>query len=130
MSFRKPYKILREMPGSHVNGLYLGGARFIQEIQASVQPTTLGRDLAVLPEGRHLSDFVKAYTSTKLSITSDGENTQPDIIIFQGYGYEIMSHEQNQSDVIAHHKYIASKVFKYTSDAEWLNGTLVRPVRA
>jgi hypothetical protein len=125
--FRKPFTILKETPGSYVLGLWVPGAKVVQKVQSSVQPITMGQDMDVLPEGRHMSDFVKFYTDTKLTTTADGEGTQPDIIVFDGYGFEIISQYKNQSGVISHYKYIASKVFKFTSDADWLSGALVRP---
>ncbi len=127
MSFRKSFTVLKESTGSYVSGLWVAGAKSIEAIQASVQPITMGQDMDVLPEGRHLSDYVKFYTDTKLTTTRDGEGTQPDIIVFDGYGFEIVSQYKNQSGVISHYKYIASKVFKFTSTADWLSGVLVRP---
>lgn len=126
-SFRKQFTILKETPGAYVLGIWTPGIKVVQTIQASVQPITMGQDMDVLPEGRHMSDYVKFYTSTKLTTTADGEGTQPDIIVFDGYGFEIISQYKNQSGVISHYKYIASKVFKFTSAAEWLSGVLTRP---
>jgi hypothetical protein len=80
-----------------------------------------------MPEGRHMSDFAKFYSATRLKIAADGESIQPDIIVHEGYGYEIVSLEPNQSDVINHYKYIGVKVFKFTNTTAWGNGTLARP---
>jgi len=125
--FRKSTTILKELPGAYVNGYWMAGTKAVVSVKASVQPIIMGQDMDVLPEGRHRSDYVKLYTDTRLTVTDDGEGNQPDIVIFQGYGYEIVSMYQNQSDVISHFKYIASKVFKFTSEADWLSGALVRP---
>jgi len=124
---RKPFKILKELPGSYQLGLWVPGSKVVETIQASVQPITMGQDMDVLPEGRHMSDYVKMYTTTKLTTTQDGENTQPDIVVFDGYGYEIVSAYKNQSGIISHFKYVASKCFKFTTEADWLSGSLVRP---
>lgn len=129
-SFRKPKKILREAVGSYVNGVWVPGARSVFTVQASVQPirdTDGKQDIEPMPDGRHLADYFKVYSSTKLQVTADGENVQPDIIVQDGYGHEIMSIGKFQSDVISHYKYIAVKIFKYTSDADWLSGATVRP---
>lgn len=127
MSFRKLKDILREAAGTYTNGVWAPGARSALTTLASVQPVVMGQDMHALPEGRHLSNFVKLYTNDKLNVTADGEGVQPDIIIHEGYGYELVSIFANQSGVIGHYKYIGSKVFKFTKTADWLSGALKRP---
>ena len=127
MSFRKLKDVLREAAGTYTNGVWAPGARSAVTTLASVQPVVMGQDMHALPEGRHLSDFVKLYTNDKLNVTADGEGVQPDIIIHEGYGYEIVSIFANQSGVISHYKYIGAKVFKFTTTADWLSGALKRP---
>ncbi len=127
MSFRKLKDILREAAGTYTNGVWAPGARSALTTLASVQPVVMGQDMHALPEGRHLSDFVKLYTNDKLNVTADGEGVQPDIIIHEGYGYELVSIFVNQSGVISHYKYIGFKVFKFTTTADWLSGALKRP---
>ncbi|MGL6013403.1 MAG: hypothetical protein ACRC0J_18150 [Shewanella oncorhynchi] len=126
-TFRKQFTVLGEDTGAYVDGIWMPGLRLVSLIQASVQPLAMGKDMDALPDGRHMSDFVKIYTSTKLRTTADGEGAQPDIIVFDGYCFEILSIDKNQSNVISHYKYTASKAFKFTSDAEWQSGALVRP---
>ena len=127
MSFRKSKDVLREAAGTYTTGVWAPGARSAVTTLASVQPVVMGQDMHALPEGRHLSDFVKLYTNDKLNVTADGEGVQPDIIIHEGYGYELVSIFANQSGVISHYKYIGSKVFKFTTTADWLSGALKRP---
>jgi len=127
MSFRKLKDVLREAAGTYTNGMWAPGARSAVTTLASVQPVVMGQDMHALPEGRHLSDFVKLYTNDKLNVTADGEGVQPDIIIHEGYGYELVSIFANQSGVISHYKYIGAKVFKFTTTADWLSGALKRP---
>ena len=127
MSFRKLKDILREAAGTYTNGVWAPGARSVLTTLTSVQPVVMGQDMHALPEGRHLSHFVKLYTNDKLNVTADGEGVQPDIIIHEGYGYELVSIFANQSGVISHYKYIGSKVFKFTTTADWLSGALKRP---
>lgn len=127
MSFRKLKDVLREAAGTYTNGVWAPGARSALTTMASVQPVVMGQDMHALPEGRHLSDFVKLYTNDKLNVTADGEGVQPDIIIHEGYGYELVSIFANQSGVISHYKYIGAKVFKFTTTADWLSGALKRP---
>ena len=127
MSFRKQKDILREAVGAYTNGKWAPGARSALTTLASAQPVVMGQDMHALPEGRHLSDFVKLYTNDKLNVTADGEGVQPDIIIHEGYGYELVSIFANQSGLISHYKYIGAKVFKFTTTADWLSGALKRP---
>ena len=74
-----------------------------------------------------LSETKKFYSSVKLKTTADGENTQPDIVVHGGYGYELVSAFDNQSGVINHYKYIGIKIFKVGATSDWTNGTLKRP---
>lgn len=126
-SFRKQKDVLREAVGAYTNGNWSAGTRTALTTMASAQAVVMGQDLHALPEGRHLSDFVKFYTSDRLKVTADGEGVQPDIIVHEGYGYELVSIFANQSGVINHYKYIGAKVFKFTSTADWLSGALKRP---
>lgn len=127
MSFRKPKALLRESAGTYTNGNWAPGGRSATTTMASAQPVAMGQDLHALPEGRHLSDVTKFYTDERLQVTADGEGVQPDIIVHEGYGYELTSIFTNQSGVINHFKYIGVKVFKFTSTADWLSGALKRP---
>lgn len=126
-SFRRTKTVLREATGSYVNGAWTPGARSTLTTQASAQPVVIGRDMKALPEGRHLSDFIKVYTNDRLLITANGEGVQPDIIVHEGYAYELVSIEPNQSGVINHHKFIGAKVFKFTTNVDWTSGALKRP---
>jgi hypothetical protein len=110
-----------------VNGVWVAGTKSTLSTSASLQPVIIGQDLQALPEGRHLSDFIKIYTDDRLSVTADGEGVQPDIIVHEGYGYELVSIFANRSNVINHYKYVAAKVFKFTTTADWLSGALKRP---
>lgn len=128
-SFRKIKTILREAAGSYVNGKWVAGTRSTLTSIASVQPITLSKlaaDMIVLPEGRHFSDFVKVYSDNKLQVAADGEGIQPDIIVHEDFGYELIGIEPNRSDVINHYKYTAAKLFKFTSNSDWTDGTLKR----
>jgi hypothetical protein len=127
VSFRKQKTILRESAGVYTNGKWAPGARSTLTTLASAQPVVMGQDMHAMPEGRRLSDFIKIYTSDRLPVTADGEGVQPDILVHEGYGYELVSIFTNQSGVINHFKYIAVKVFKFTTTADWLSGALKRP---
>ncbi len=126
-SFRKNFLVLREGLGAYVNGKWIGGTRTTLNILASAQPVVMGQDMQILPQGRHLSDYKKIYTDDKLNLATQDENIQSDIFVFEGYGYELISFFANQSDVINHYKYIASRVIKFTSINDWLTGVLKRP---
>jgi hypothetical protein len=126
-SFRKPFKILREGPGSYVNGVWVPGTRSVVNLPISCQPAQLGKDLAALPQGRHLSDYCKIYSAVDLNSSPDGQGTQPDIVVHEGYGYEVASVDPHRSGVINHYKFLAVRVFKFTTEADWLSGALKRP---
>lgn len=128
-SFRKCKVLLVESVGRYTDGVWIPGSRRVSSVLASVQPVTassLANDLMPMPEGRHLSDYIKIYTDSRLNITADGEGIQPDIIVHEGYGYEITTIFINHSDVISHYRYNAVKVFKFTNSVDWVNGTLKR----
>lgn len=127
MSFRKTVTILREAAGTYVNGVWSAGARSALTTQASIQPVSLGRDMQSLPEGRRLSDYVKLYSDTFLNTTREGEGLQPDIIVHEGYGYELIDIAPYRSGVISHYRYLAVKVFPFVSTTAWTNGTTKRP---
>lgn len=127
MNFRQSYKLLRETAGTYTNGVWARGTRTVSTVLASVQPVKEGQDMMPMLVGRHLKDVVKVYTSTLLTVTADGEGRQPDIIVFGGYGYELNDIAPHQSGVINHYKYTAKRVFKFTNDTAWTNGTLARP---
>jgi hypothetical protein len=127
MSFRKSRILLSEAIGTYVNGYWVPGVRSNSTVMCSGQPVTNAQDLKPLPEGRHMSDFSKFYTSVRLKVAADGEGIQPDIIVHEGYGYEIVSLDTNQSDVINHYKFIGVKVFKFTTISDWQTGILKRP---
>lgn len=127
MSFRKIKILLNESQGAYVQGEWVAGTRTVSTVMASVQPVSKMQDMQALPEGRHMSDFCMIFSDARLVVTADGENTQPDIVVHEGYGYEIIDIAPYRSDVINHYKYLAAKVFKYTTGADWINGTLRRP---
>jgi hypothetical protein len=126
-SFRKNFLVLREGLGSYVNGKWISGPRITINVLASAQPVVIGQDMQVLPQGRHLSDYIKIYTDAKLNLATQSENIQSDIFVFENYGYEFISFFNNKSNVINHSKYIASRILKFTTINDWLNGVLKRP---
>ena len=105
-TFRKPLSVLHETTGAYIDGVWVGGTRSVSSVQMSAQPLNSGQEMESLPEGRHLSESKKFYSSAKLKTTADGENIQPDIVVHGGYGYELVSAFDNQSGVINHYKYI------------------------
>jgi len=128
MSFRLPKTVLRESAGSYVNGTWVAGARSTLTTYASCQPVVMGRDMQALPEGRRLSDCIKVYTDDKLQMTAEGDGIQPDCIVHGEFAYELVDCSSNQSGVINHYKYIAVKLFKFTSVDDWTSGATARPI--
>ena len=128
MTFRKPYKLLQEAPGTYVNGEWVAGARSIASIDASVQPIWKQSEIDSLPEGRHLAGAVKIYVNTEINVAKDGTGVQSDVIVGPtGFAYEVISWGEFNSDVINHRKYAGFKLFAFTTDDDWLNGVTVRP---
>ena len=126
MSFRAFKTYLTESPGAYMNGVWLSGTRSEGTIYASVQPAMQGQDMQALPEGRRWSDFAKIYTDTRLNVVEDGEGVQPDFVVHEGWGYELVSLFAHRSGVINHYKYIAVRSFPVPSVAEWINGSILR----
>lgn len=130
MSFRVPKIILRESQGAYVNGVYTAGTRSVITINASVQPIFFGgqsgQDMESMLDGRRLSQTVKIYTDQLLYYLKESQNYQPDILVQGEHGYELVSISQNQSGVISHYKYIGNKIFRFTSESDWINGVLKR----
>ena len=125
MSFRKPFSVLTESPGSYVQGLFVPGTRSTITIEASIQPVS-GKDMITAPEGRRIQDMIKVYTSSELKQSEEGTGQQPDIIVWQGYGYEITSIDVRQMDVIAHYKIFATRRVAVPDVNAWTSGTLTR----
>lgn len=125
MSFRKPFSVLTESPGSYVEGLFVPGTRSTITIQASIQPVS-GEDMITAPEGRRTQDMIKVYTSTELKQADEGTGQQPDIVVWQGFGYEVTSMDVRLMDVIPHYKIFATRRMPVTDVAAWTAGTLNR----
>jgi hypothetical protein len=124
-SFRNAFDVLREAAGSYVNGIFTSGARSVIKIQASIQPVT-GQDMITAPEGRRIQDMIKAYTDSDLQEGEEG--LMPDMIVWNGYAYEINSIDVRQMGVIDHYKVNATRRMKAPTGyaASWVAGTLTR----
>ena len=125
MSFRQTVQVLTELPGSYVQGIFTPGARSVITIQASIQPVS-GQDMITAPEGRRIQDMIKIYTSTELKQAEEGAGQQPDIVVWQGNGYEITSMDVRQMGVISHYKTFATKRMPVPDVSAWASGTLNR----
>lgn len=110
MSFRFAQTVIRTLPGSYVNGVWVPGGEVPEMIYATIQPLS-DQDLINLPAGRRASDMVKVYTKTRLTTVEDaGENKQPDKILWDGDQYEITAIAVRQMRVIPHFRYWATKI--------------------
>jgi hypothetical protein len=125
MSFRRTFTVLTEGLGGYVNGIYTPGARSTLTIEASIQPVT-GEDMITAPEGRRIQDLVKVYTTATLKQADEGTGQQPDIIVWQGYGYEVTSMDVRAMGVIDHNKVFATRRMPVPNPAAWTAGTLQR----
>lgn len=122
-SFRKPFTVLTETAGAYVSGVFVAGTKAITTIMASIQPAT-GEDMVNAPEGRRIHDMIRVYTSTPLKPAIDGH--QPDIVVWQGFGYEVTSIDVRQMDVIPHYKIFATRRMPVPDVSAWAAGTLTR----
>lgn len=109
MSFRKPYVLIREMPGSYVDGEWVPGSPAPVNIMASIQPVT-GKDQITVPEGRRLTDFIKIYTDTEVLPVDEAASQQPDKLTWRGRDYECVQVDPRQMGVISHYKAIFSRI--------------------
>lgn len=125
MSFRKSVQVLTESAGSYVQGIFTPGTRSVITIQASVQPMS-GKDMVTAPEGRRIDDMIKVYADVELKQADTGTNQQPDLIVWRGYAYEVVSIDVRQMDVLPHYKIIAAKRMAVTDVNAWSAGTLNR----
>jgi len=125
MSFRKTFTVLTETPGGYVAGLFVPGTRATASLLASIQPVT-GEDMVTAPEGRRIQDMVKIYSSTPLQQAVEATGQQPDIVVWQGYGYEVTSMDVRQMDTIPHYKIIAARRMAVPDVSAWAAGTLNR----
>lgn len=133
MGFRSPKIILRELPGTYdapeSPGIWVPGERTSFPISASVQPFSIkGEDLLTLPEGRLTTDYVVVYTTAQLLLASPDEKQQPDIIIHNGRGFELVSSEEHSSGVIPHFKYVGYLIFQSVTWQDWIAGRMERKV--
>ena len=125
MSFRQSYPVLTEAPGGYVGGLFAPGARALSTVPASIQPVT-GADMITAPDGRRIQDMVKIYTDAPLTQAVEATGQQPDIVVWQGYGYEVTSIDVWESGVISHYKIIATRRMAVPDVNAWTAGTLNR----
>jgi len=122
-SFRKPVTVLREAPGAYVAGVFTQGARTSLTIEASTQPLS-GQDMVNAPEGRRIDDMIKLYSDVPLIQALNGQ--QPDIVVWQGYGYEVSSMDVRQMGVVSHYKIFATRRMPVPDVSAWAAGTLTR----
>ena len=108
-SFRKPQTILRMTPGGYVDGVFIPGVEVTLTIMASVQPVT-GEDQLVLPAGKRMAEYVKAYTATQLQVLGEIEGLQPDRLVWRNKQYECIQADVRQMDVVPHYKYVFSLI--------------------
>lgn len=105
--FPHTISVLKQV-GERVNGRW-AAAGTPQNITGSVQPLN-GRDLQFLPEGRRDTGSVKVYSSTPLSISSEGSETPGDIVIWHGGKWEVYAELAHQNGLINHYKYLAGYI--------------------
>ena len=107
-SFRTPLTVTRRAAGAFSDGVWQEGTETELLILASVQPLRPD-EMDSLPEGRRDRQAVKIYTSTEL-FTVRGKDTSPDLVVWRGDTFEVISVAPHQSAVISHFKAVALKL--------------------
>lgn len=125
MSFRKTHIVLHEAGKTVIKGYVSYASRYTSTIEASVQPVKED-DVSAKEYGKRWSDIVKLYADADLNVPF-AESSPADIVVFEGYGYEIVDKMPYKFDsAISHTKYIARKTLKFTSEADWISGVTQR----
>jgi hypothetical protein len=107
MSFRKSLVVKRRGQGSYQAGVYEDGDIVEIGIFASVQPLN-AQETLLLPENRRERNSFKLFTDTQLFATEKG-SVNADLVVINGFDYEVMTVSIWQNNVIPHYKVIVSK---------------------
>lgn len=89
-SFGRKIKVEKYGAGAYVDGFWVPGNTSLIEITASCQPMT-ANELLRLPENQRTKEWVKIFTTTKLSTADTEKKTNADVLIIDGSRYEVSS---------------------------------------
>lgn len=97
----------KQISVSYVEGVAQTPVEVDSTFKGSVQPMS-GKDVELLEIGREDRGKVKVYSSTKLTVGVEDDDTKPgDVVIWEGQKWEIIQEMQFQNDLIPHYKYVA-----------------------
>lgn len=93
--------------GSFVDGRYTAGSPTKGTFRGSVQPMPAreNRGFKDMPEGRVDIGRVRIYSSVPLKSGGEG-GPRGDVVVFEGFRYEIVKAIPNRMGLINHYKYI------------------------
>ena len=87
-------------------GMYQRSSLVEKSFQGTIQPLN-SRELNSLPEGERDLGSVKVYSSTRLPVSTQGENGVGALVVFQEEHYRCVKENIWSSGLIPHYKYIA-----------------------
>jgi len=103
--FPKPFQVIRT-PQTLVRGIWTDGTPSTLTFKGTVQPLS-GQDLMTLePASR---DIGKVWVRTKSPLIKrqEGETTKADVVLWNGFKWEVIDDRQYSNGLIPHHKYLA-----------------------
>lgn len=104
--FPKTYEMESSENGAYHHGVWRDGTKQVGTFRGSVQQVT-GEELVSLTVGRKDTGKIKIYTSSILSVSTEGGSTAGDIVLWGGRRWEVIQALSYRSDLIPHYKYIA-----------------------
>jgi len=107
--FNNNYKYKRKSSGYiDAKGNYVEGSFFEYDFVGNIQIMS-GKDMQLLPEGRRETESIKIFSGIRLNTVDVKNKTNPDIVIFNGEEYEVISSSPYQNNLINHYEMIAQK---------------------
>lgn len=99
---------LRMGAGYFDAGSWVEGTLTPISFEASIQPLR-PREMAMLPEGRKVSEAYRLYTSFELKTVDTGVAKNPDRVTIRALEFEVISVEAWQNGLIPHYKAVVAR---------------------
>lgn len=104
--------LLRQLPGSYVDGRWVDPSPVSSTIEVNIQPLK-GHELLSLPEADRSREWVKFYTVSDVRGVQEGSTaTQPDMLVWDGKTYEVSKVFSYKMGILNHNKVIAARIPK------------------
>ena len=116
MSFRKPFTVTRNTPGTTIDGTFVPGPTTTLVIHASAQPLK-PEEVEQFNFGRRIAKFMFLFTSSQLYGIRPGDATtdpvtppiNPDSVSVYGESFLVEREEVWQNGVIPYFKYLVTR---------------------